>query len=155
MEDITERKWFEQKMQTALITDELTGLYNKRGFLEHGIEQLKLAFGRAKVSTLFRVTLDGMKEVNEAIGQKQGDAIIKETGQMLREALTGKGMVGRTGGVEFSVLIEDATEVEAAQIDDCIARFELAHRENPLIRLKVRAVRCLRSEDLLPELQYS
>ncbi len=154
MEDITERKLFEQKMQTALITDELTGLYNKRGFLEHGLEQLNLASGRAKVSTLFLVVLDGMKEVNEALGQKQGDAMIKAMGQMLLEAFRGKGVVGRTGGVEFSVLIEDATEVEAAQIDDCIARFELAHGGNPSIRLKVRAARCLRSDDLLPELQH-
>ncbi len=155
MEDITERKWFEQKMQTALITDELTGLYNKRGFLERGLEQLKPASDRAKVSTLFLVTLDGMKEVNEARGQKQGDAMIKEIGQMLQEAFRGKGTVGRTGGVEFSVLIEDATEVEAAQIDDCIARFELARGGNPSIRIRVRAARCLRSDDLLPELQHS
>jgi PAS domain S-box-containing protein/diguanylate cyclase (GGDEF)-like protein len=155
MEDITERKWSEQKMQTALITDELTGLWNKRGFLKHGLEQLRLVFDRANVSTLFLVTLDGMKEVNEARGQKQGDAMITEIGQMLREAFTGKGTTGRTGGVEFSVLIEDATEVEAAQIDDCIARFELIRREKPSVRLKVRAARCLRGDDLLAELEHA
>jgi PAS domain S-box-containing protein/diguanylate cyclase (GGDEF)-like protein len=154
MEDITERKWLEQKMQTALITDELTGLYNKRGFLEHGLERLKPASGRAKVSTLFLVSLDGMKEVNEAAGQKRGDAMIKEMGQMLLEAFRTDGVVGRTGGVEFSVLVEDATHAEAVRIDDCVARFERAHREDPSIRVKVRTARCLRSDDLFPELQH-
>lgn len=155
MEDITERKWLEDRMQTALMTDELTGLYNRRGFVECGVEQLKRASNQAKPAILFLVTLDGMKEVNQALGQKQGDAMLREIGHMLREASKGKGTVGRTGGVEFSVLIVDATEVEATQIDHCIARFEQAHRGAPSLRISVHAKRCSMRDDLLRDLELS
>ena len=104
IENITERKLLEEKLRTALITDELTGLLNRRGFFERSDEALWSAPRRGETALLFLVKLDDMKRLNDSLGHKEGDAIIIEVGHMLRETFQEGDVIGRIGGVEFAVL---------------------------------------------------
>jgi len=110
IEDITERKLLEEKLRAALITDELTGLYNRRGFFERGDELLWSAPRKGETTLLALVKIDEMKHVNDAIGNKRGDALIADVGRMLQEAFREKDVVGRIGGVEFAILATGSEE---------------------------------------------
>ena len=104
IEDITERKLLEEELRTALITDELTGLHNRRGFFERSDETLWSAPRRGETALLFLVKVDDMKRINDTVGHKAGDAIIADVGRMLQETFREKGVIGRIGGVEFAIL---------------------------------------------------
>ncbi len=142
VEDITEKKLCEEKLQAALITDELTGLLNRRGFFEHAQERLNLAFKKQEASTLFVLKLDDMKRANDTLGQNQGDAIIREVGDTLRETFQSKGVVGRTGGVEFAVLSDSAGETEAAELERSVA-------VNRPIPMTIKTAQCPPGEHLV------
>ena len=104
IEDITERKLLEEKLRTALITDELTGLHSRRGFFERSDEKLWAAPRRGETALLFLVKVDDMKRINDTVGHKAGDAIITDVGRLLQETFREKGIIGRIGGVEFAIL---------------------------------------------------
>ena len=122
IEDITERKLLEEKLQTVLITDELTGILNRRGFLQRSDEALWSAPRRGETALLILVKVDDMKRINDTVGHKAGDAIITEVGRMLQETFREKNVMGRIGGVEFALL---ATGTEKT-VDGLIAHLERA-----------------------------
>jgi PAS domain S-box-containing protein/diguanylate cyclase (GGDEF)-like protein len=111
IEDTTERKILEEKLQNALITDELTGLYNRRGFFERSDEELWSAPRRGETALLFLVKLDDMKRINDTVGHKAGDALIIDVGRMLQETFRTQDVIGRIGGVEFAVLATGTEEI--------------------------------------------
>ena len=127
IEDITERKLLEEKLRAALITDELTGLYNRRGFFERSDEALWSAPRRGEIALLFLVKLDDMKRINDTVGHKAGDAVITDVGRMLQETFREKGVIGRIGGVEFAVLAtgtEKTVNHLIAHVEDAASTFE-------------------------------
>ncbi|MCC6438147.1 MAG: EAL domain-containing protein [Acidimicrobiales bacterium] len=88
-------------------TDELTGLPNRRAFLEQlDLELSGLAAGRP-VSVLL-MDLDGFKEINDTLGHHSGDQLLVEVGRILRGELRTSDVVARLGGDEFAVLLDDA-----------------------------------------------
>jgi PAS domain S-box-containing protein/diguanylate cyclase (GGDEF)-like protein len=126
IEDITERKFLEEKLQTALITDELTGLYNRRGFFELTTERLWSAPRDDETATLVLVKLDDMKLINDRLGHEEGDRIIAAVGSMLQETFQDRGVVGRIGGVEFAVLaigVEETINGLIGQLERSITKF--------------------------------
>ena len=127
IEDITERKLLDEKLRTALISDDLTGLLNRRGFLERCNEASWSAPRRGETIFLSLIKIDDMKRINDTIGQKEGDAIIAEVGRMLQETFQEQGAVGRIGGVEFAILATGTAERVsrlAAQMEDAVLSFE-------------------------------
>ena len=121
VEDITERKLLEEKLRAALITDELTGLHNRRGFFELSEERLWSAHKKGETGALFLVKLEDMKLVNDAFGHKEGDAIITEFAQTFQDTLREEDAVGRIGGVEFAALVT-GTEETLADLSDRLNR---------------------------------
>jgi PAS domain S-box-containing protein len=102
--DITERKRMERAMQTMSLTDELTGLYNRRGFMTLAEQQLKVA-KRERVSVvLLFIDVDGMKAANDHLGHQEGDALLIAAARVLRKSFREADLVGRLGGDEFAVL---------------------------------------------------
>ena len=84
LHDITERKQMEEEIRTLSITDLLTGLYNRRGFLTIAEQQLKIA-ARTKIGLLLLFAdLDGMKWINDNLGHKKGDEALIEAGNVLK-----------------------------------------------------------------------
>ena len=107
-EDITERKQLEKKLHALSITDELTGLYNRRGFLTFTQQPLKLAERTKREMLLFFADLDRMKWINDTFGHQEGDNALIEVAMILKETFRESDIIGRMGGDEFAVL---ATEV--------------------------------------------
>ena len=87
--------------------DELTGLYNRRGFmhsLERRIREAENSLpgkDTGKVAALYYMDLDGLKQINDTYGHEEGDFAIKTTAQILEEAFGQSQLVGRQGGDEY------------------------------------------------------
>ncbi len=94
-----------KKMYDLSVQDELTGLYNRRYF----IENLKNAVERAKRTgeslTVMMIDLNHFKQINDVYGHHVGDAVLKTFSKILRETLRKADVVARYGGDEFTVLL--------------------------------------------------
>jgi diguanylate cyclase (GGDEF)-like protein/PAS domain S-box-containing protein len=109
--DITERKLAEETLRNMALLDDLTGLYNRRGFVTLAAQQLLIARRTRNPLLLLMVDLDGMKRINDALGHQEGDRALRETADVLTETFRKSDVIGRIGGDEFAVL---AIETEAA-----------------------------------------
>jgi diguanylate cyclase (GGDEF)-like protein len=91
------------EMEQLALSDELTGLRNRRGFLVLADQALRMA-RRAKVKcVLVFVDLDGLKRINDTRGHAAGDALIADAGRVLANVFRESDVVGRVGGDEFAV----------------------------------------------------
>jgi diguanylate cyclase (GGDEF)-like protein/PAS domain S-box-containing protein len=108
--DVTERKLLEKELHRLSIVDELTGLYNRRGFLTLSEQQLKLAERTKKSILLFFLDLDHMKWINDTLGHHEGDTALAEIAAILRQTFRESDIIGRVGGDEFAVLAIDGTD---------------------------------------------
>ncbi|MDD3846685.1 MAG: sensor domain-containing diguanylate cyclase, partial [Syntrophorhabdaceae bacterium] len=108
--DITELKHMEQQLHAMSLTDELTGLYNRRGFITLSEQQLKIAARTKKSMLLFFADLDKMKEINDIFGHKEGDKALISTAEVLRGVFRESDIIGRMGGDEFAILAIDAAD---------------------------------------------
>jgi diguanylate cyclase (GGDEF)-like protein len=84
--------------------DELTGLFNRRGFFELAHTLLSTARITSKPVTLIFADLDGLKQINDTHGHEEGDVAIREAGRLLRDTFRQDDIVSRIGGDEFVVL---------------------------------------------------
>jgi len=98
-------------LRSVAITDELTGVYNRRGFLDIGTRFLDVARRDLQCAYLVYLDLNDLKHVNDTAGHSAGDVLIRETGRFLRELFPSHGIyevLGRLGGDEFAALTSDA-----------------------------------------------
>lgn len=95
----------EERLRLLSLTDELTGLYNRRGFLALAEQQTRVANRDGKPMMVVSADLDGLKEINDTFGHKEGDAAIAETAHILRESFRKADIVARIGGDEFAILL--------------------------------------------------
>ena len=113
--DITKRKMMEERLKEAAITDELTGLLNRRGFYTVAEQQCKLADRTKRGMSLLYIDLDGMKTINDELGHQTGDQALKDMAALLKKTFRGSDVIARMGGDEFSVLLTEPSEsVESA-----------------------------------------
>ncbi|MCX5815143.1 MAG: diguanylate cyclase [Proteobacteria bacterium] len=110
IEDITELKKLEQQLHTMSLTDELTGLYNRRGFSTLAQQQLKITDRTKKDMLLFFADLDKMKHINDTLGHQEGDKALVEIATILKEVFRESDIIGRIGGDELAVLAIDTTD---------------------------------------------
>ncbi|HEY1536500.1 MAG TPA: diguanylate cyclase [Polyangiaceae bacterium] len=99
-----------EEIRALSIRDELTGLYNRRGFLELARQLLKQADRSRGSALLFFFDLNGMKQINDQFGHEAGDRALCETADVLRAACRTSDVVARLGGDEFVALLPDADE---------------------------------------------
>ncbi len=125
--DITDRKQLEARLHEISITDELTGLLNRRGFLSMAEKQLIAASGGPKQIYLLYADLDNMKWINDTFGHKMGDQALIETTTLLKTTFRNADVVGRLGGDEFVVLLSETSIQDRCQA--IISRFEDAIRK--------------------------
>ena len=122
--NVTERKSFESQLQFLADHDPLTGLFNRRRFVEELDLEIKLMRRDGHPSSLLMLDVDGLKQVNDAMGHQAGDALVRQTAEVLRDRLRETDSVGRLGGDEFAVLLRGARVNEAAAVaEDLLDRF--------------------------------
>ena len=99
-----------QEEDKGHLTDPLTGLLNRRGMEQKGVELLeRMRAGKHRAFALF-VDLDGFKGVNDKYGHHVGDATLGAVAQRLRSALGPGALIGRVGGDEFLVLLHGESQ---------------------------------------------
>ena len=102
------------ELGSLALTDELTGLSNRRGFMALAERQLKLGRRTDRGMLLFMIDVDRLKQINDSFGHPEGDCVLKRTAGVLEETFRDSDVVARLGGDEFAVLaIEAAGHSEA------------------------------------------
>lgn len=124
--DITEMVRLRELLEKEAVTDALTGLYNRRGFLFFAEKALQLAARMGFRATFLFADLDGFKNVNDTLGHEEGDEVLRETADLLRETFRASDITGRIGGDEFAVLMlhdgEDQPGNAAGRLEEAIRR---------------------------------
>jgi len=118
---IAERKQAEKALRNLTLTDDLTGLYNHRGFFNLAEHHLKTARRARQSSLLLYADLDGLKEINDTFGHSEGSLAIAKTAEVLRQTFRNSDIVSRLGGDEFAIL---AQNVPNHEVETVIARLE-------------------------------
>ncbi|MCP4110815.1 MAG: GGDEF domain-containing protein, partial [Desulfobacteraceae bacterium] len=109
--DITERKKAEHELEYLAYHDALTGLYNRKAFLEELRAVLLCAKRHENRKFLFFLDLDRFKQVNDVYGHEAGDKLLKEVAARLRESVRETDHVCRLGGDEFTIILN--TEISS------------------------------------------
>lgn len=109
LSEITERKEIEDQLQKMTIMDDLTGLYNRRGFFTLAQQQLKVAERNKKEMFLFFADLDNMKWINDTLGHLEGDQALMDVAEVLQGTFRESDILSRIGGDEFAVLTIDSS----------------------------------------------
>jgi|WetSurMetagenome_2_1015567.scaffolds.fasta_scaffold43939_2 diguanylate cyclase (GGDEF)-like protein/PAS domain S-box-containing protein len=106
--DITSSKKIIDDLHALSIIDDLTGLYNRRGFLTLAERHIRLARRMKKEMLLLFADVDGLKAINDTLGHQEGDKALIDTSNILRNTFRETDVVARIGGDEFAVLAIDA-----------------------------------------------
>jgi len=103
-----------QILENISLTDDLTGLYNRKGFLALAAHRVKLANRNQEPFSIAFVDLDDLKEINDTFGHLEGDRALRDTANLLRECFRESDILARLGGDEFAIFIAEADEGEIA-----------------------------------------
>ena len=101
--DITSRKRFEDTLRALALVDELTGLYNRRGFMTLAERQVLIARRTRASLILLAADLDGLKSINDRYGHAAGDQALQGAASVLKHTYREADIVARVGGDEFTV----------------------------------------------------
>jgi diguanylate cyclase (GGDEF)-like protein len=125
------------------LTDELTGLYNRRGFMALAAPVFKAARRYAGDTKLVYLDLDGLKPINDLLGHDVGDQVLREAAQTLREVFRESDIVARLGGDEFAVLAlgeSASTSTILSQLDAQIGEHNAEPGRNYRLSISAGAV---------------
>ena len=103
-------------LRSMSLTDGLTGLNNRRGFMILATSLLKFARRLAYSASLLYIDLDSLKYINDTFGHAAGDAAITQFSRILVDTFRDSDVIGRMGGDEFVIMMVDATESDLANI---------------------------------------
>jgi len=120
--DITWRKCEEDKNLTISmenrrysIVDQLTSLYNRRGFMELAEQQVRVASMMNHAVLVYFIDVDGLKQVNDSFGHHDGDELLISLAQVLKSAFRESDLIARIGGDEFTVMMMEY-EVDSLEV---------------------------------------
>jgi len=99
-----QRRKIQRAFAELSITDDLTGLHNRRGFMILAEQHRKLAIRHHKGFYFLYADLDGLKNINDTYGHAEGDIAIREAADVLRDSFRESDLAARIGGDEFAVL---------------------------------------------------
>ena len=99
----------DREIRCLAVSDELTGLYNRRGFLASATHQLKLAHRQSEDVLLLFCDVDNLKYINDSFGHHEGDLALVRAADALEETFRDSDILARLGGDEFAVLASDAS----------------------------------------------
>lgn len=121
--DVTERKRSEQELAYMAYHDHLTGLYNRKAFMEKLTDTLREAKRYENRRGILYLDLDGFKKVNDIYGHEIGDKLLIEVASRLREILRGSDYISRLGGDEFTVILTNFQDLNAECVAERIVQY--------------------------------
>jgi diguanylate cyclase (GGDEF)-like protein/PAS domain S-box-containing protein len=120
LQDITERKRYEERLRHLADHDPLTGLLNRRSF-ERALSRHAAGIRRyGATGALLVLDLDGFKHVNDTHGHVAGDELIVSCARAVAGRLRATDVLARLGGDEFAVLLPHGTENEAVEVAEAL-----------------------------------
>jgi diguanylate cyclase (GGDEF)-like protein len=130
--EICDRQAAEAEVRRLSITDELTGIYNRRGFFILAQQQLKQIQRSQIPASLMFIDLDGLKVINDTFGHDVGNAAIVAAANLFKHTFRESDIVARLGGDEFAVLMQGrnpSSEVIQQRLRTAIARFNQTQKQ--------------------------
>ena len=103
-----------RETRTQALTDDLTGLGNRRHLVDTLHATIEAATGTDDELALLLIDLDGFKELNDTLGHHAGDEVLRQIGPRLQELLRGDDTLARLGGDEFAVILQPGDEASAS-----------------------------------------
>ncbi|TLY50671.1 MAG: GGDEF domain-containing protein [Gammaproteobacteria bacterium] len=94
-------------LRSTALTDELTGLYNRHGFMQSGARLLDVVARDVRAAHLIYFDVNHLERINDAVGRAAGDVVIRQMGNFMRDLYPSYGVyevLGRLGGDEFAAL---------------------------------------------------
>jgi two-component system cell cycle response regulator len=116
-----ERHRVQMALRSLSLIDDLTNLYNRRGFLTLSEHHLKLSRRTKRGLLLIFIDLDDLKQINDTFGHKEGDMALVETANVLKDTFRSSDIIARLGGDEFVVL---ALETSHTNVDILSTRLQ-------------------------------
>jgi len=139
------RRQMEVQIIHLSLTDELTGLNNRRGFLLRAEQLFKLVHRMQTRAWLVYGDIDNLKRVNDEFGHESGDRLIRGAAKVLRESFRDSDVIGRIGGDEFVIF---ATGTSApldqihARLDRNVLHYNNCFNDQPALSLSIGSIRC-------------
>lgn len=122
LREVNERKRAEATLYALSTRDELTGLYNRRGFFTLVEQQFRLASREKKEIFLFFADMDNLKEINDTCGHQEGDRALVEISDILKDTFRESDIIARVGGDEFVAVPVGTTGETLSVIADRVSR---------------------------------
>lgn len=116
-----------RRLEEMSRTDALTGLANRRGFVEASAQEMTRARRSGKPWSVLIADLDEFKKINDRHGHAAGDDALRETAAILRRAVRAQDLAGRWGGEEFVLLLPETTATGAMQAAETIRQAVESH----------------------------
>jgi len=136
--DITERKLLEDKLQQLAMMDGLTGLYNRRHFLELAKKEVRRARRYSQKMGFLMVDIDHFKVINDSYGHACGDRALQEFARVVEGAVREADIVARYGGEEFVVALPETSlpgsGILAERIRAAVEAIEVISDNNEVVR---------------------
>jgi len=99
-----------QALENLSLTDDLTGLYNRKGFLALAEHRVKQAYRSGEPFSIAFVDLDGLKHINDTLGHQVGNRALVDTAIVLRDSFRQSDTLARLGGDEFAIFVAETAE---------------------------------------------
>ncbi len=143
-QDVTELKEAEATMRNLSLTDELTGLYNQRGFAALAEQQLRAARRTGQIFSLLYADMDGLKQINDTYGHQEGSQALQKLAEILKKTFREADTIARIGGDEFAILLIDTTpssvKIPLARLDELLLNYNMRESHDYQLSLSVGAV---------------
>jgi diguanylate cyclase (GGDEF)-like protein/PAS domain S-box-containing protein len=126
IQDINEQKALQEKLKTQAFQDYLTGLPNRRHFMEQAAIELARVARYGGELSLLMVDVDNFKKVNDTYGHQTGDRVLQKLGEVSKAILRDVDLIGRIGGEEFAILLPETDGEKAREVAERL-RVAIAH----------------------------
>jgi diguanylate cyclase (GGDEF)-like protein/PAS domain S-box-containing protein len=118
--DVTKQKQTEQQLEFLARTDALTGLHNRRSFMEIAESELSRAIRHGGQLAILMLDIDHFKSINDTHGHRVGDSVLQAFGTLCQKALRPYDTMGRVGGEEFAIVLPQASLDQALGVAERI-----------------------------------